>query len=137
MAELKQITKDEAYNACAPDDFPAMMEVERYSHRSTAFDKIISATHDHFWDPLDTKYIDFSEPFDMENERLLPDEFFLELRLPCFQKLTEQEKTRFANQSARWMLSSRKKFWKHLMAQGFQRKKLIYFWMPTLPWMQE
>ena len=27
--------------------------------RSTAFDKIISATHDHFWDPLDKKYIDF------------------------------------------------------------------------------
>ncbi|PCJ68927.1 MAG: DUF3066 domain-containing protein [Rhodobiaceae bacterium] len=106
MAETTQITKDEAYNACAPDDFPAMMEVERYSNRSTAFDKIISATHDHFWDPLDTKYIDFSEPFDMENERLLPDEFFVELRLPCFQKLSEKEKTRFANQSARWMLSA-------------------------------
>jgi len=56
------ITKDSAYNAVAPDDFPAMMEVERYGQRSTAFDKIISATHDHFWDPLDKKYIDFSEP---------------------------------------------------------------------------
>ncbi|PKQ05548.1 MAG: DUF3066 domain-containing protein, partial [Alphaproteobacteria bacterium HGW-Alphaproteobacteria-11] len=53
MTEIRQITKDNAYDAVAPDDFPAMMEVERYGQRSTAFDKIISATHDHFWDPLD------------------------------------------------------------------------------------
>jgi hypothetical protein len=53
-----QITKDNAYDALDPKDFPAMMEVDRYNARSTAFDKIISATHDHFWDPLDKKYID-------------------------------------------------------------------------------
>jgi hypothetical protein len=58
----KQITKDNAYDALDPTDFPAMMNVDRYNDRSTAFDKIISATHDHFWDPLDKKYIDFSEP---------------------------------------------------------------------------
>ena len=57
------ITKDAAYDAVAPDDFPAMMQVDRYNNRSTAFDKIISATHDHFWDPLDKKYIDFTQPF--------------------------------------------------------------------------
>ena len=44
-----------------------MLELDRYNARSTAFDKIISATHDHFWDPLDKTYIDFDEPFDMEN----------------------------------------------------------------------
>ncbi|HCX67162.1 MAG TPA: DUF3066 domain-containing protein, partial [Rhodobiaceae bacterium] len=49
MNEVRQITKDDAYDAVAPDDFPAMMEPERYNSRSTAFDKIISATHDHFW----------------------------------------------------------------------------------------
>ena len=53
-----------------------MMEVERYGKRSTAFDKIISATHDHFWDPLDTKYIDFAEPYDLTKEMVLPEEFF-------------------------------------------------------------
>ena len=36
-----------------------MIEVDRYGERTDAFDKIISATHDHFWDPLDKKYIDF------------------------------------------------------------------------------
>ncbi|GAK43866.1 conserved protein [Tepidicaulis marinus] len=106
MTDIRQITKDEAYDAVAPDDFPAMMDVERYGARSTAFDKIISATHDHFWDPLDEKYIDFSESFDMENEMIMPEEFIVELRLPCFQKLSEKEKIRFANESARWMLSA-------------------------------
>jgi len=103
---MVQITKDVAYDAVAPDNFPAMLEVERYGRRSTAFDKIISATHDHFWDPLDRKYIDFTEPFDTVSQQILPDEFF-----PLFQtKLGEQLKgadhIRFANQAARWSLSS-------------------------------
>ena len=68
MAADGNITKDIIYDAVAPDDFESMLELDRYNARSTAFDKIISATHDHFWDPLDAKYIDFSEPFDMENE---------------------------------------------------------------------
>ena len=83
-----------------------MRDVGRYGARSTAFDKIISATHDHFWDPLDEKYIDCSESFGMENEMIMPEEFIVELRLPCFQKLSEKEKIRFANESARWMLSA-------------------------------
>ena len=70
---IQNITKDAMYDAVAPDDFESMLELDRYGNRSTAFDKIISATHDHFWDPLDPKYIDFSEPFDMENEPLLPE----------------------------------------------------------------
>jgi len=106
MSDVRQITKDEAYDAVAPDDFPAMMDVDRYNARSTAFDKIISATHDHFWDPLDPKYIDYSEAFDIENEFLLPEEFIIELRLPSFQKFSQKQRVRFANESARWMLSA-------------------------------
>src|ERR1700677_4691709 len=68
------ITKDVMYEAVSPDDFESMLDLDRYGNRSTAFDKIISATHDHFWDPLDKKYIDFDEPFDMENEALLPED---------------------------------------------------------------
>ena len=77
---MENITKDPAYNAVDPDDFPAMLEVDRYGQRSTAFDKIISATHDHFWDPLDKKYIDFDEPFDMENEMILPESMVISLQ---------------------------------------------------------
>src|ERR1700694_1630731 len=62
------ITKDAMYGAVAPDDFCSMLTLDRYAERSTAFDKIISATHDHFWDPLDKRYIDFDQPFDLETE---------------------------------------------------------------------
>jgi len=103
---MSDITKDAAYDAVAPDDFPAMMEVERYGRRSTAFDKIISATHDHFWDPLDTRYIDFDTPFDMSKESVLPLHQILELKLPLADRLSEQQKIDFANESSRWFLSS-------------------------------
>jgi len=76
------ITKDAMYGAVAPDDFESMLELDRYGNRSTAFDKIISATHDHFWDPLDTRYIDFSEPFDLATEALMPEDQTPIFRLP-------------------------------------------------------
>jgi len=103
---MAQITKDIAYDAARPDDFPAMLEVERYGKRSTAFDKIISATHDHFWDPLDKKYIDFDQPFDLENEMLLTEEFFPIFRTRVGDKMSREQKIKFASQSARWQLSS-------------------------------
>ncbi len=68
------ITKDRMYDAVAPDDFESMLTLDRYEQRTNAFDKIISATHDHFWDPLDKKYIDFDEPWDMLNQPLVPEE---------------------------------------------------------------
>jgi hypothetical protein len=101
-----QITKDDAYDAVAPTDFPAMMEVDRYGARSTAFDKIISATHDHFWDPMDKKYIDFSERFDMDKDMILPEDFFPIFQTRLGEQLTPQQKIKFANESARWILSS-------------------------------
>jgi P-aminobenzoate N-oxygenase AurF len=103
---MTQITKDAAYDAADPRDFPAMLEVERYGRRSTAFDKIISATHDHFWDPLDRKYIDFSEPFDMQSETVLPEDFFVIFRTRIGDAMSREQKIRFASQSARWQISS-------------------------------
>src|SRR5580658_3616238 len=91
------ITKDAMYDAVAPDDFVSMLELDRYSARSTVFDKIISATHDHFWDPLDKKYIDFDTPFDMENEPMTPEELKPMLRLPYVAETLKdpKEKVRF------------------------------------------
>ena len=101
------ITKDAMYDAVAPDDFQAMLEVDRYNNRSTAFDKIISATHDHFWDPLDKKYIDFSEPFDLETESLMPEDFFIPLQTDYVKsKLDEKQRIAFMNQLVRWNLSA-------------------------------
>lgn len=100
------ITVDTAYEAVAPDDFAAMLEIDRYGNRSTAFDKIISATHDHFWDPLDSKYIDFTTPFDMENEYLLEPSMNMELRTAIGDKLDEKQKIKLVNMNVHWSLSS-------------------------------
>jgi hypothetical protein len=80
MAADGNITKDLIYDAVAPDDFESMLDLDRYNGRSTAFDKIISATHDHFWDPLDKKYIDFDEPWDMDNDPLVPEDLVVALQ---------------------------------------------------------
>src|SRR6201985_3378966 len=105
---MENITKDPAYNAVDPHDFPAMLDVNRYGERSTAFDKIISATHDHFWDPLDKKYIDFDEPFDMENEALLPEEMVGALHTKYVSDILSdpKDRIRFINASTLRSLSS-------------------------------
>ena len=99
MAADGNITKDIIYEAVAPDDFESMLDLDRYGARSTAFDKIISATHDHFWDPLDKKYIDFDEPFDMENTMILPETMIGALSLDYVNDILKDQKTRvrFAN----------------------------------------
>ena len=106
MSTNRKMTMDAAYEAVAPDDFPAMMEIDRYGNRSTAFDKIISATHDHFWDPLDGKYIDFSAPWDLDNELLMPADFNMELKTAVSDKLDEKQKIYMVNENVRWTMSS-------------------------------
>ena len=100
MAADGNITKDIIYDAVAPDDFESMLELDRYGNRSTAFDKIISATHDHFWDPLDKKYIDFDEPFDMENTMILPEDMVISLQTDYVSNAlkTQKDRVRFVNQ---------------------------------------
>src|SRR5690349_24030229 len=102
------ITKDLIYEAVAPDDFESMIELDRYEKRSTAFDKIISATHDHFWDPLDKKYIDFDEPFDIEHVQMMPDDQIFQLQIPYVREHLEKtgQKVRFANEMQLWSFSS-------------------------------
>src|ERR1700761_160117 len=108
MAKDGNITKDAMYDAVAPDDFESMLELDRYGNRTNAFDKIISATHDHFWDPLNKTYIDFDEPFDMANEALMPEDMFPALQCPSVQAALAdpKDKIRFINESTRWSLSS-------------------------------
>jgi hypothetical protein len=93
------ITKDSMYGAVPPDDFESMLQLDRYGQRSDAFDKIIAATHDHFWDPLDKRYIDFDTPFDLENVAMTPEENNPILKLPYVaETLTDpKERIRFIN----------------------------------------
>jgi len=102
------ITKDTAYRAVAPDDFESMLDLDRYGERCGAFDKIISATHDHFWDPLDSRYIDFSAPFDLENVPLLPEDMIGPLYTDYVSDALSdpKERTRFINAMAQRHFSS-------------------------------
>jgi hypothetical protein len=102
------ITKDVSYEAVAPDDFESMLDLDRYGARSTAFDKIIAATHDHFWDPLDKKYIDFDGPFDLENTAMVPDHHVMALRVPYVSDHFADPKARvaFINHMQWWGFSS-------------------------------
>ena len=72
------ITHDSIYDTVDRDDFQAMIEVDRYGDRSDAFDAIISVTVDHFWDPMDPAYLDFSPGFDTTEDTILPREMCLE-----------------------------------------------------------
>ena len=103
------ITKDAMYDAVASGRLrvdartrPLRSIARAPSTRSSA------ATHDHFWDPLDKKYIDFSEPFDLENQALMPEEMFPALQTAYVQNALKdpKDKIRFINESTRWSLSS-------------------------------
>ena len=102
----QQITYDKAYDAVGPEDFSAMLEVPRYGRRSDAFDAIISATHDHFWDPLDKTYIDFDAPFDMATTPILPLDMVLELRSAVRDRLDERQQIQLANDVTHWSVSN-------------------------------
>ena len=108
MAADGNITKDIIYDAVAPDDFESMLDLDRYNNRSTAFDKIISATHDHFWDPLDPKYIDFSAPWDMQSQPLVSENLNVALHTDYVKaKLNTPElRAQFVNKSLLYSFSS-------------------------------
>ncbi len=98
--------KDPAFRTANADDFGAMLDVGRYASRTARFDDAIRKSHDHFWDPNDPAYIDFSQPFDLANTYLLPPEMFPELASPALAHLDEATRVALANENARWLLSS-------------------------------
>ena len=99
------ITHDPTYQTVARDDFAAMIEVERYGTRSSAFDEIISATVDHFWDPNDAAYVDYQQDFDLSEDMLMPRDFSVELNSAVVDKLDAGEQIRLANEVTRFNLS--------------------------------
>jgi hypothetical protein len=102
----QQITYDQAYDAVAPEDFAAMLEVPRYGRRTDAFDHIISTTHDHFWDPLDKAYIDFDAPFDMARTPIMPMDTIVELKSAVKDRLDEGQRIGLANDVIHWSVSN-------------------------------
>src|SRR6185295_5438147 len=104
MAE--HITHDPIYNTVDRDAFPSLIEVDRYGERTDAFDKIVSATNDHFWDPTDRTYLDYAQPFDLTSETLMPRSMSIELNCAVADKLDEGQKVHLANENTHFMLSS-------------------------------
>ncbi|MCK9993260.1 MAG: hypothetical protein Dbin4_01780 [Alphaproteobacteria bacterium] len=102
---MENFNIDAAYECVKSDDFPAMLNPDRYMKRSNAFDKIIAATNDHFWDPMDPKYVDFSAPFDLKTQLVMPESLNLELRTAVADKLDEGQKIRLVNGSVHFVLS--------------------------------
>jgi hypothetical protein len=99
------ITHDQAYKVVAPDDFPSMIDVDRYETRTDAFDGIIGQTHDHFWDPFNPAYLDYSQPFDVTREYIMPPERVPELNCAVRDKLDEDQRIRLANNITRFRMS--------------------------------
>jgi len=103
----RHITYDKIYNTVDRDDFDPLIDVHRYEERTDAFDEIISATVDHFWDPNDKRYLDFdSNPMKLDDELIMPPEFCIELQTSIADKLDEGQKIRLANQNTRFVVST-------------------------------
>ena len=107
MPETTSVSRSGAFRAVGPAGFLDQIRVPRYAERTDLFDEIIAETHRHFWDPLDTAYIRFDEPFDMATETVMPASIVPELNSAVADRLTAQQRVWFANESARWWLSSR------------------------------
>ncbi len=102
---MSHINVDPAYHVTDRDDFETMIEVDRYAHRSSDFDEIIARTHEHFWNPLDPDYIDFSQPFDMKDDSVIPQDMIGEFHSAIGDRMDDGQKIEFANESGRFMLS--------------------------------
>ena len=103
----RHITYDKIYNTVDRDDFDPLIDVARYEERTDAFDEIISATVDHFWDPNDPRYVDFqSNPMNLDEQLIMPEEFCVELQTSIADKLDERQKIQLANANTHFVVST-------------------------------
>lgn len=98
---------DRAYRVVHPNNFPSVIKPDRYLQRTGNFDQIISATHRHYWNPLDKTYLDFDQPFPVESDYVIePEAVAFELKVPKIRdRLSDEQRLRLANDSAHWFLS--------------------------------
>lgn len=93
------------YETVDRDDFRRMIEPERYGRRSDAFDEIIAAAESHFWDPEDSRYLNFSQPFNLDEQLLMPASTTVELNCAVADRLDEHQRIQFGNELTRFYLS--------------------------------
>ena len=100
------ITHDPIYNTVDRDDFPAMIESIATATAPVPSTRSSPRPHDHFWDPTDPAYLDFTQPFDLSRQTLMPRSMTIELNCAVADQLDEGQQIRLANQNTRFMLSS-------------------------------
>jgi hypothetical protein len=96
---------DLTYRTVAPEDFGAMIAPARYGQRSADFEEIIARTEEHFWNPEDPDYVDYTTPLP-PGETIVPSWFVLESNTAVWDRLDEGQRITLTNESARWSLSN-------------------------------
>lgn len=86
-------------------DFSDRLHPFYFLNTTDIFERIVSRTHEHFWDPNDSAYIDFNTPFDLKRQAIMPFDTVPELCSPIAELLTAEQKVEFANDSVHWWLS--------------------------------
>ena len=81
-----------------------MIDVRRYGRRSHEFDELIERTREHFWNPEDPDYVDFS--LDLPDDAtIISDELIPELSCAVADRLDEGQRIQFNRDVAFWILS--------------------------------
>lgn len=92
------------FESVDPTDFTAMIDVRRYGRRSPEFDTFIARTHEHYWNPEDPDYVDFSADLPA-NATIIGDELVPELRTAVADRLDEGQRIQLNRDVAFWVVS--------------------------------
>jgi hypothetical protein len=98
------VSDNPAYQAAG--HFRERLDMGRYLRQSQGFDGRMEEAQERSWDPHDPLYLDYSQPFDLSRESILPPERFPELTCPLGERLAGNERVRLANELCRWHLSN-------------------------------
>lgn len=85
--------------------FDDRLNGDYFASAGKSFAGTIAATHRHFWNPDDSRYIDFSLPFDVDSSPIMPYSTVPELCSELRNELSERQQVAFANDSLHWWLS--------------------------------
>ena len=85
--------------------FEDRLSKEYLSSSGVSFAKTIAATDTHFWNPDDSRYIDFSTDFDLKERAIMPFSTVPELCCELKEELSPGRQIEFANDSLHWWLS--------------------------------
>ena len=107
-AARSELARDAAYSTFGPVQIDGPFEPQRFLNRSAIFDDVIAEAPQRSWDPCDRRLLDFSLPFDVQDEPLVPDSLVLALETEHVrQVLTEPAaRVRFVNDTMHRLFSA-------------------------------